>query len=234
MCLCEVADAAADGVVLEPCGHLVCRTCLLAYADVELGDGRFRLRCPELDCRAEIAGAQLQAVLPPEGVDKYLRFSLRGALATLPNVRTCPGDNCPYAVEIGPAPAAAALARLGAPLRGLLQLPPAPERCVLTGAHVRVHCAHPDCGVDFCGNCGRHWHEGVSCAARATVVATMGTDQPLEQTSDAGGAGSSNSSSGSSGNGARIKPCPVCKVAALRQARVCVQANMRARACGSR
>ena len=124
----------------RPCGHRVCRGCLVEYITGELDTKRRHvIACvhthPAPACAGQLADAVVEAVLKtaPATLDKWRRLQVEALLG--PNVVYCPSKACSHAF------AALEAHEEGYPV----------AQC-------------PLCRTTMCCACKSAWHEGLSCA----------------------------------------------------------------------
>ena len=108
------------------CAHRTCRSCIEMYFKQEIMESRTGLKCPQ--CENEYAPHDITRILSqsesPELVDRYLEFTLRRSLVSVPDMRWCPAPDCGYGVIA--------------------------SNCA---SCPKLTCKRPECGTEFCYHC---------------------------------------------------------------------------------
>ncbi|XP_065190415.1 E3 ubiquitin-protein ligase RNF19A-like [Sycon ciliatum] len=133
---CAVLAADNFPAMTLACTHSTCRSCLETYFKQEIMESRTGLKC--LQCENEFEAHDITRILSqsenPELVDRYLEFTLRRSLASMPDIRWCPAPDCGYGVIA--------------------------NNCA---SCPKLTCKRPECGTTFCYLCEREWHPRETC-----------------------------------------------------------------------
>ena len=87
-------------VLVQPCEHLYCKTCFVAYLEQRVTDGEVRrIPCPTFECATLISEELLRFHLTPELYDRYCQYRLNLDIESNPWIRHCPKPDCPGYAE---------------------------------------------------------------------------------------------------------------------------------------
>lgn len=86
-----------DEFIELSCGHKYCKECLIGWFTSQIDDRRLEMVCDT--CRCPVEGWVLEALLPPDLLEKYSKFSLDKLLETEFNLFYCPVQTCKNIVE---------------------------------------------------------------------------------------------------------------------------------------
>lgn len=87
-------------VLVQPCEHLYCKTCFVAYLEQRVSDGQVRrIPCPTFECATLISEEQLRSHLAPELYERYCQYRLNLDVESNPWIRHCPKPDCPGYAE---------------------------------------------------------------------------------------------------------------------------------------
>ncbi|KAH3746125.1 E3 ubiquitin-protein ligase RNF19A [Pelomyxa schiedti] len=98
ICFSEVP--LAQMYVLDLCFHRFCLACIRDYMNTNITEGATALKCPEPSCTCHITPSEVKQLMDRSTYLKYEDFSLKAALAAIPDVRWCPKANCGNAMII--------------------------------------------------------------------------------------------------------------------------------------
>lgn len=126
------------------CGHKFCTECVVTVFERSVTESRVDLQC--LQCTEQVTEEEVRAILAAHLYQKYLDFTLKRYLATVPNVCYCPSPDCPYACI----------------------------KATEYGMSNYFMCAREECHKEYCYQCKCPWHPNKSCQqAREEVAITM-------------------------------------------------------------
>eukprot|EP00117_Sycon_ciliatum_P025546 scpid56223/ scgid21180/ E3 ubiquitin-protein ligase RNF19B; IBR domain-containing protein 3; Natural killer lytic-associated molecule; RING finger protein 19B len=138
---CAVLAADDFPTMTLACTHSTCRSCLETYFKQEIMESRTGLKCPQ--CENEYEAHDITRILSqsenPVLVDRYLEFTLRRSLASMPDIRWCPAPDCGYGVIA--------------------------NNCA---SCPKLTCKRPECGTTFCYLCETEWHPCETCVEAFT------------------------------------------------------------------
>lgn len=90
---CAVCLSPVDADMLQlDCGHIYCRGCLVQWFSLQINENKLDLVCTA--CMLPVERWILEAVLPPEVMEKYDRFDLQRTLEREFNLFNCPNAAC--------------------------------------------------------------------------------------------------------------------------------------------
>lgn len=138
VCPVCISDASTPFVTFSRCGHTFCQLCVQTYFQCTVKNGGSNLSC--LLCSVAATESEVMLYLQPDTYQKYLMLSLRRYLALQSNVRSCVAPDCPF-----------------------IYLLENPSDC--TDDH--FICQNETCGIEFCYQCKKPWHEGMLCHTEA-------------------------------------------------------------------
>eukprot|EP00117_Sycon_ciliatum_P023200 scpid95740/ scgid19790/ E3 ubiquitin-protein ligase RNF19B; IBR domain-containing protein 3; Natural killer lytic-associated molecule; RING finger protein 19B len=180
------------------CAHRTCRSCIEMYFKQEIMESRTGLKCPQ--CENEYAAHDITRILSqsesPELVDRYLEFTLRRSLVSVPDMRWCPAPDCGYGVIA--------------------------SNCA---SCPKLTCKRPECGTEFCYHCQTEWHPHETCGdayrrrmtenptSMFTIDLTAADDESTggAQAGGAGGGRGRRKAHGDKEQLVVLKPCPRCR-----------------------
>ncbi|XP_063748390.1 E3 ubiquitin-protein ligase RNF14-like isoform X2 [Eleginops maclovinus] len=91
----------SDCVQLPECGHIFCRACLGKFCKLQIKEGNVRgVTCPEADCPATPAPAQVKSLVGEELFGRYDHLLLQSTLDCMADVVYCPRTSCGSAVIV--------------------------------------------------------------------------------------------------------------------------------------
>mgnify|MGYP000887854408 FL=1 len=87
--------------VLDRCGHLFHKECLLPYLKETITTFNFPIQCPFAGCKKEVLETDLKETLPSDLYEKFEEFSLKFYLIKVNDrIARCFTANCPYVIEM--------------------------------------------------------------------------------------------------------------------------------------
>ena len=134
--ICYTLGLVADGLL---CDHKFCTACLDIYVATTVTNSVCEIDCPWPGCSYKLPTWQIMKRLNTDTRERFLKLTLRKALAQNRETRYCPGINCGFALFVDPASVAAC-----GPV---------------------IKCRDPRCEAEFCYYCKELWHPTRLCAS---------------------------------------------------------------------
>lgn len=149
--VCYLERSSNDFVQLSMCGHKFCANCLQVAFHNFISNSRINIEC--LKCAIEVPYSEVKALVNRNDFEKYLDYTLRRYLATVPDVRYCLSPDCPFAyIEF----------------KNKKRRFSSRDSSKVTNNH--FICQMDDCKKEYCYACKLSWHPGISCQeARETA-----------------------------------------------------------------
>ncbi|CAK6972794.1 E3 ubiquitin-protein ligase RNF14-like [Scomber scombrus] len=97
--VCFMGCPGSQCVQLMECGHVYCKACLANFCEVQIKEGNIQgVTCPQADCTATPAPAEIKSLVGEELFSRYDRLLLQLTLDSMPDVVYCPRRTCGSAV----------------------------------------------------------------------------------------------------------------------------------------
>lgn len=136
--VCYLDRPLGDFVTFSKCGHKFCGDCVRCVFHTYITRSMVDLQC--LKCDGEVPAEEVKELVHRKYFNKYLEFTLRKYLATIPHVRYCLSPDCPFAcIESGE------------------------TRITSDVSTNHFVCLRDECKKEYCYDCKLSWHPGKSC-----------------------------------------------------------------------
>ncbi|XP_062280595.1 E3 ubiquitin-protein ligase RNF14-like [Scomber scombrus] len=97
--VCFMGWPGSQCVQLMEYGHVFCKACLANFCEVQIKEGNVQgVTCPQADCTATPAPAEIKSLVGEELFSRYDRLLLQSTLDSMPDVVYCPRRTCGSAV----------------------------------------------------------------------------------------------------------------------------------------
>ena len=98
--ICMENSLGLNSIVIRPCGHVFCQSCISKYVSTKIEECRIEILCPESKCTARLTHETINGAVDKEVYAKYDRLLLKSALENMEEIVHCPRKVCGSPAEL--------------------------------------------------------------------------------------------------------------------------------------